>query len=89
MPSITDAIERLKTLQCPTGDIKYRIAAILKDHEIENINEIKVDKDEGFIDNGEETYTVEISMKDGQSIMVLAKSGMDDYGAKVTDAYIS
>ena len=89
MQDTKELIERLKILQCPTGDIEYRIAAILKDHNIENVSKIKVDKNEAFIDNGEETYNAEITLKDGKSIVVVAKSGMDDYVAKVVDAYIS
>lgn len=88
MSKIEDAIERIKILECPTGEVENRIAGILEDYGVANRSEIEVKRHGVLNINGAEEFCAKISGTDKQSIIVLASSGMDDYVAKVTDAYI-
>ena len=88
MSKIQDAIERIKILECPTGKIENRIAGILEDYGVAFRSEIEVEKYEGLDINGAEGFSVKIPGVNNKSIIVLANSGMDDYVAKVIDAYI-
>ena len=49
---------------------------------------VEVKRNEGFDINGAEGFSAKIQGEKNQRIVVLAQSGMDDYVAKVTDAYI-
>jgi len=88
MSKIQDAMERIKILECPTGDVENRIAGILEDYGVANKSEVEVERYEGLDINGSEGFCVKIPGDNKQTIMVLANSGMDDYVAKVVDAYI-
>ena len=88
MSKIEDAIKRIKILECPTGEVENRIAGILEDYGIANRNEVEVERYECLVINGAEGFCVKIPGGDNQSIMVFADSGMDDYVAKVIDAYV-
>ena len=87
MNSIENAIDRIRILECPTGEVALRVADILEDYNIANRNDLEIYRDRQFDRNGAEAYTA-FSNKSNQSIIFLAKSGMDDYVAKVVDAYI-
>jgi hypothetical protein len=89
MATIEAAIERIKALECPTGDIKNRVKGILTDYEIANKNEIIVSREHGLDKKGAQGYNAKISREGGMNIVILAVSGGDDYVAKVSDAYIS
>lgn len=88
MSKIEDAIEKIKILECPTGEVENRIAGILEDYGVANKSEVEVERYEGLVINGAEGFCVKIPGDKNQAIMVLANSGMDDYVAKVMDAYI-
>jgi len=88
MGNLEDAIAKIKVLECPTGDIKNRIKGILKDHEIANRTEITVSRNHMLDKNGARGYSAKITRDDRLNIGILAVSGMDDYVAKVIDAYI-
>lgn len=88
MSKIEDAIQRMKILECPTGEVENRIAGILEDYGVANKSEVEVERYEGLVVNGAEGFCVKIPGDKNQSIIVLASSGMDDYVAKVTEAYI-
>ena len=88
MSKIEDAIERIKILECPTGEVENRIAGILEDYGVANRSEIEVKRNEGFDINGAEGFSAKIQGTRNQRIIVLAESGMDDYVAKVRDVYI-
>lgn len=88
MSKIEDAIEKIKILECPTGEVENRIAGILEDYGVANRSEVEVERYEGLVINGAEGFCVKIPGDKNQAIMVLANSGMDDYVAKVVDAYI-
>lgn len=86
MKKIDEAIDRIRILECPTGDLENRVTEILEDYRISDKSRINVNRDNN-LDSGEaQAYRVEIEGED-QSIMVLAKSGYDDYVATVIDAY--
>jgi hypothetical protein len=89
MSKIDAAVERIKILECPTGDVEKRVAGILEDYRVANGSEISVGRDESYDRDGAEAYRARFSGDVGKSIVVLAKSGYDDYVAKVVDAYIS
>jgi hypothetical protein len=87
MSKIEDAMERLKILECPTGEVENRIVGILEDYGVANRSEVEVKKNEP-VNNGATEFCAKITGSNNQSIIVLASSGMDDYVAKVTNAYI-
>jgi hypothetical protein len=89
MATIKEAIERIKALECPTGDIQNRITGILADYEIANKGEIVVSREHSLDENGAQGYNAKISREGGIDIVILAVSGGDDYVMKVRDAYIS
>jgi hypothetical protein len=89
MTKLEDAIERIRILECPTGDLEYRVARILDDYGVANKNEITVNRNERFDRNGAQGYSAKISNNEEQSIVVLAQSGLDDYVAKVVDVYMN
>ena len=45
MPNLEKAVERIKTLQCPTGELENRIIGILEDYKVATRNEIVIDRD--------------------------------------------
>lgn len=89
MATIEEAIERIKALECPTGDIKNRVKGILIDYEIANKSEIMVSREHSLDKNGVRGYNAKISREGEMDIIILAVSGEDDYVAKVCDVYLS
>lgn len=89
MATIEEAIERIKALECPTGDIKNRVKGILTDYGIANKSQIMVSREHSLDKKGARGYNAKISREEGMDIVILAVSGGDDYVAKVSDAYIS
>lgn len=87
MLKLEEAVKRIKALECPTGEVEYRVADILDDYGIADRNEISIKRDKSLDRNGAEGYLTNLPDNTG-SIVILAKSGMDDYVAKVEDAYI-
>lgn len=86
MSKIDEAVDRIRILECPTGELENRVTEILEDYRVSSRNNINVTRDIDF-DSGEaQAYKVEIEGQN-QSIVVLAKSGYDDYVATVIDAY--
>lgn len=88
MGSLERAIERIKILECPTGDLENRVAGILDDYEVASRDAITITREEQLDENDAETYRAVISGNKEHCITVLAKSGLDDYVATVVDAYI-
>jgi len=86
MEKIDKAIDRIKILECATGDLENRVAGILEDYGVANRSKIRVDRDSSLDRDEEQGYRAEIT-GEGQSIVVLATSGYDDYVAKVTEVY--
>lgn len=88
MPNIEDAIERIKKLECPTGDLELRIIEILNDFEIANTGEIDIKCSGEKYDDGSVKYIVKVKAENKDRIIVFAKSGMDDYVVFVEEAYL-
>ncbi|MDF2634028.1 MAG: hypothetical protein K0R78_902 [Pelosinus sp.] len=89
MATIEEAIERIKALECPTGDIEKRVKGILTDYKIAIKSEIMVNREHDLDKNGVRGYRAKTSREGGADITILAVSGGDDYVAKVSDAYIN
>lgn len=89
MRSIENAIERIKTLECPTGDVEIYVADILEDYQVTNRNNLSIFRNKQFDKDGAEAYSATFSSDSVESIIFLVTSGLDDYVAKVKDAYIS
>jgi len=88
MEKFKDAIERIKILQCPTGDVENRVAGILEDYGVANKKEITVNRNEELDSIGAEAYSVQIG-GNKESIVVLARTGKDDYVAEVVGVYMN
>lgn len=88
MARIDDAIERIKILECPTGNVEARVTQILEDYGVAEGSNISVERDKRFDNTKGEAYRAKISGDNKQSIMITAESGLDDYVAKVTDVYM-
>lgn len=86
MHKTNEAIDRIRILECPTGDLENRVAGILEDYGVADRTNINVVRDDSLDRDEAQAYRVKIP-GEGQSIIVLAQSGMDDYVAKVIDVY--
>lgn len=86
MKKINEAIGRIKILECPTGDLENRVEGILEDYGVADRSNVNVDRDKSLDRDEAQAYRVKIA-GEGQSMIVLAKSGYDDYVAKVVDVY--
>lgn len=87
MDNFNSAINRIKQLECPTGELQSRVAGILEDYHIANRNEITINRDEQLDKEGAQAYITKISSNTDQSFVILAKSGLDDYVTKVVNVY--
>lgn len=88
MAKLEDAVNKIKNIECPTGDVKSRVADILDDYGISQGNEIVINRERSLDRDGAQAYITNVSDNGEKSIVILAKSGLDDYVAKVVDAYI-
>ncbi|MDF2547640.1 MAG: hypothetical protein K0R93_2538 [Anaerosolibacter sp.] len=88
MSRLTDAMERIRALECPTGDVAHRVTGILEDYEVANGEAITVEREGELGKNGLEVYRAEIGNVGEQPIMIIVQSGADDYVAKVIDVHI-
>jgi hypothetical protein len=88
MLRLADAMERIKALECPTGDVAHRVIEILEEYEVANKKDITVNKGEKLDENGLEVYRAVIGNIADQPIVVIVKPGADDYVAKVIDVHI-
>ncbi len=86
MNNIDAAIDRIKILECPTGEIENRVAGILENCGVAERSKVNISRVKNLDQDEAQAYTVKFQGKDN-SIVVLAKSGLDDYVATVVDAY--
>lgn len=84
MSEYQSVMERIQSIECPTGELDKKIINILSEYNVAARDEIQVIRDRDSDRNGAEAYRVEFG-KEGQAIIVLARSGADDYVARVTD----
>lgn len=88
MEQINKALDRIKKLECPTGEVENRVIGILEDYNVANKNDIIINRNYQLDNDGTEVFSAKIN-NTNLSITVLAKCGMDDYVAKVENVYIS
>lgn len=86
MKKFDEAIDRIRTLECPTGELENRIAEILQEYGAADKNKVKIIRDKSFDRDDAQAYSIEITDK-SQQFEVFAKSGFDDYVAKVVEVY--
>ncbi|WFA09049.1 hypothetical protein [Tissierella sp. Yu-01] len=86
--NVNSAIDRIKSLECPTGEVESRVADILQEYNVANKSEVNIYRNESLDSVGAEAYTANFANNPNQHLVVLAKSGLDDYVATVVDAYI-
>lgn len=86
MSKMDAAINRIKILECPTGELKNRITGILEDYGVANRSKVHIDRERNLDKDEAQAYKINLTGED-QSIVVLAKSGLDDYVARVVDVY--
>lgn len=86
MNKIDEAIDRIRRLECPTGDLENSVTLILEDYGVATISNVNIDRDNSLDRDDAQAYRVNIA-GEKQSIIVLAESGYDDYVAKVVDVY--
>ena len=84
MDKLDEAIKQIKEIECPTGELEQRVAVILSDYNLTNENINSVIRDEKMDIPGAEAFYAETT---NGKLVVIATSGMDDYVAKVTNAY--
>lgn len=82
------ALERIRILECPTGEFEKRIAGILEDYEVAPSHKVKISRDQNLDRDGAQGYNLSLP-GDSQEIVIMATSGADDYVAKVTEIYSS
>lgn len=85
MEKINQVIDRIKILECPTGELENRVKGVFENYGIADSKEVKVNRHEKLDTAGAQAYLVELPKE--APIIVLAEAGYDDYVAKVVDAY--
>lgn len=86
MSKIDEAVDRIKRLECPTGEVEKSVALILEDYDVASGDDVRIGRDKRHDRDEAEAYRVDIAGQ-RQSLVVLAKSMDDDYVAKVVDVY--
>ncbi|WP_346930163.1 hypothetical protein [Clostridium sp.] len=89
MENLDRAIDRIKILECPTGELENRVADILDDYRVADKNKITINRARQLDADGAAAYSAKISSNSPQSFTILAKSGLDGYVDKVIDVSIS
>lgn len=87
MANLENAIERIKKLECPVGEIKSRVAGILEDYGVADGGQISV-KEEADSGEGIRVYRCDIPGDRKGTLLLHTLSGSEDYVAKVTDVYL-
>lgn len=87
MWKIEKAIEKIRTVECPTDELENRIADILDDFNAASRNDIQIDRNESFDRDGAEAYVAGFRNSMNRSLVILSKPGLDDYVARVIDVY--
>jgi predicted Zn-dependent protease len=83
--SYESALEKIQKLECPTGDLEERIMEILTDYHVAQEDEIEIARRKEYDRGGAQAYQIQFDQYEGNAIIVLARSGADDYVARVTD----
>lgn len=86
MDKMKEAIDRIRILECPTGELEDRIMDILEDYKVANSDDIFIEREEELDRDGAFAYTIDIPGK--QSFSILARAGIDDYVVSVVDVFV-
>ena len=86
MSKINEAINRIRSLECPTGELENRVTEILEEYGVAGRTQINIDRAKILDSDEAQAYKVKIE-DEGQSLIVMAQSGYDDYVARVVDVY--
>jgi hypothetical protein len=89
MDDIMQALERIKILECSTGELEKRVEDILENYNVATRDRISVARAEERDRDGLQAYSALVAGDKERDITVLAQAGLDDYVAMVVDAYIS
>ncbi len=89
MSTIEDAIQKIKMLQCPTGELEDRVTCILEDCNVSPKSDIVINREERLDRDGAKAYSVIIADRIDPAMTLLAKSGQDDYVVQVEDVYFN
>ncbi|SEO62878.1 hypothetical protein [Propionispora vibrioides] len=89
MEPIDDILGRLKRMECPAGEVADRVRTMLAEYEAVAETEIAVFRERSLDRDGTQGYVARFPRnQNGLGLAVLTESGMDDYVAKVVDAYL-
>lgn len=86
MKNLESAMERIRRLECPTGEVEERILGIMESYGGVDRNAVQIKRQEDSDrDDGAQAYSANVLRGQNTSMMIYAKSGLDDYVAKVVD----
>jgi hypothetical protein len=83
--NINNAIDEIKKIECPTGELENRVAGILADYDLENITTDSVHRDKSLDERDGKAFCVDTT---NVKLVIMATSGLDDYVAKVVHVYV-
>lgn len=87
MGNLDEVVEKIRVLECPTGQLGVRLEEILEDYHLGDMDSVRIEEDEDINLDGTKGYSIEIP-EEGETIRVFSTAGLDDYVEKVVDAYI-
>jgi hypothetical protein len=85
---LDEVLDRIKNIECPTGHVEEWVSNAFKDYGFREDENLTVNRDKSLDKNGLYAYRAHVDSMGNQSLILFAKSGMDDYVAKVVEAYI-
>lgn len=86
MANIQNAIDRIRKVQCPTGELEEKVAGILEGYEVAKREDVSLHREENFDRDNALGFRAEINTPQKISIRILARSGAEDYVAQVIEA---
>lgn len=88
MTGLDEAVERIRLLECPAGEVEARVTDIIVAYDVAKRNEITVLREYKLDRDGAQGYRASLSPDSGVHLKLWAKSGADDYVAKVVGVSI-
>lgn len=85
MENYSNALARIKSLECPTGGLEERMQEILSLYNVADENSIKITRDKRYDREGAQGYRIVFTNQEEPAKIILAKSGAEDYVVKVID----
>lgn len=84
MTTINNAIDEIKKIECPTGELEKRVAGILYEYDLTDMNINAVKRERRLDERDAKAFCADTS---NGKLVIMATSGMDDYVAKVVHVY--